>query len=39
VGIIDLHENVLDLNAIAKFEAREKKEKVSFSTADDILKN
>jgi len=34
----DLYENVLDLNTINKFEEREKKKKVSFSKAEDILK-
>ena len=34
----DLYENVLDLNTIKKYEEREKKKKVSFTTAEDILK-
>ncbi|MBC8413491.1 MAG: hypothetical protein ISR96_03860 [Nitrospira sp.] len=36
-SLIDLYENVQDLNEISKFEAKEKKGKVSFSSADDIL--
>ena len=38
-SLVELYENVLDLNTITKFEEKEKKKKVSFSTADDILKN
>jgi len=38
-SLTDLYENVLDLNTITKFEEKEKKKKVSFSTAEDILKN
>jgi len=34
----DLYENVLDLNTIKRYEEREKKKKVSFTTAEDILK-
>lgn len=37
-SLADLHENVLDLNTLTRFEEKEKKKKVSFSTADDILK-
>ncbi len=36
-SLFDMYENVLDLNEINKFEAKEKKGKVSFSTAEDIL--
>lgn len=36
-SLIDLYENVMDLNAIRKFEAKEKKGKVSFLSAEDIL--
>ncbi len=38
-SLVDLYENVLDLNTITRYEEREKKKKVSFSTAADILKN
>ena len=38
-SLVDLYENVLDLNTITRYEERETKKKVSFSTADDILKN
>ena len=38
-SLVELYENVLDLNTITRFEEKEKKKKVSFSTADDILKN
>lgn len=38
-SLVELYENVLDLNTITKFEEKEKKKKVSFSTADYILKN
>ncbi len=38
-SLFDLYENVLDLNEIKKFEAKEKKGKVSFSSAEDILNN
>jgi len=38
-SLIELYENVMDLNEIKKFEAKEKRGKVSFSTAEDILKN
>ena len=37
-SLIELYENVLDLNEINKFEAKEKRGKVSFSSAEDILK-
>ena len=38
-SLIELYENVLDLNEIKKFEAKEKKGKVSFSSAEKILTN
>jgi len=38
-SLIELYENVLDLNTITRFEEKEKKKKVSFSAADDILIN
>lgn len=38
-SLVELYENVLDLNTITEFEEKEKKKKVSFSTANDILKN
>jgi predicted transcriptional regulator len=34
----ELFENVLDLNEIKKFEANERKGKVSFSSEENILK-
>ncbi len=37
-SLIALYENVLDLNQINKFEAKEKRGKVSFSSAEEILK-
>ena len=37
-SLFELYENVLDLNEIKKFEAKEKRGKVSFSSAEDILK-
>lgn len=37
-SLYELYENVLDLNTIKKFEAKEKKGNTSFSTADDIFK-
>lgn len=37
-SLFELYENVVDLNEIKKFEARERKGKVSFFTAEDILK-
>jgi len=36
-SLVELYENVLDLNEIKKFEAKEKRGKVSFSSAEDIL--
>jgi hypothetical protein len=38
-SLIDLYENVMDLNEIKKFDAKELKGKASFFTAADILKN
>ncbi len=38
-SLIELYENVLDLNEIKKFEAKEKRGKVSFSSAEEILMN
>ena len=37
-SLVELYENVLDLNEVKKFEAKEKRGKVSFSSAEDILK-
>jgi hypothetical protein len=37
-SLIELYENVTDLNEIKKFETKEKKGKVSFSSAEEILK-
>ncbi len=37
-SLIELYENVLDLSEIKKFEAKEKRGKVAFSSAEDILK-
>ncbi len=37
-SLIDLYENVMDLDEIKKFEAKEKQGKASFFTAQDILK-
>jgi predicted transcriptional regulator len=37
-SLSELYENVLDLEEIKKFEAKERKGKVSFFTAEDILK-
>ena len=38
-SLTELYENVLDLNFITAYEKKEKKKKVSFSTAADILKS
>jgi hypothetical protein len=38
-SLFELYENVLDLKVIKKFEAKEKKGKVAFSSAEDILNN
>ena len=32
-SLVELYENVLDLNTITKYEEKEKREKVSFTTA------
>ena len=37
-SLIELYENVVDLSEIKKFEAKEKRGKVAFSSAKDILK-
>ncbi len=37
-SLVELYENVLDLNEVKKFEAKEKRGKASFSSAEDILK-
>lgn len=37
-SLVELYENVHDLNVIAKYEEKEKKKKVSFATAEDILR-
>lgn len=37
-SLLELYENILDLDVIEKFEAKERKGKVSFFTAEDILK-
>ena len=37
-SLFELYENVLDLNEIKKFESKEKRGKVVFSSAEDILK-
>jgi len=38
-SLVELYENVLDLDAISRYEEKEKKKKVSFTTAEDILNN
>jgi predicted transcriptional regulator len=37
-SLLELYENVVDLDEIKRFEAKERKGKVSFFTAEDILK-
>jgi hypothetical protein len=37
-SLFELYENILDLNEIKKFETKEKKNKVLFLSAEDILK-
>ncbi len=37
-SLFELYENILDLNDIKKFETKEQKGKVSFFTAEDIMK-
>jgi len=36
-SLFELHENILDMETIEAFEKREKKRKVSFTTAEKIL--
>ena len=36
-SLFDLYENILDIETIESFERKEKKGKVSFTTAEDIL--
>lgn len=36
-SLFELYENMVDLDIVKKFEAKEKKGKVSFFTAEDIL--
>lgn len=36
-SLLELYENVMDLEEIKKFETKERKGKVSFFTAEDIL--
>jgi predicted DNA-binding protein len=38
-SLVELYENVMDLNEIKKFESKEKRGKVSFSSAEEILKS
>jgi len=38
-SLIELYENVMDLNEIKKFEAKEKRGKISFLSAEEILKS
>ena len=35
-SLLELYENVVDLDEIKRFEAKERKGKVSFFTAEDI---
>jgi predicted transcriptional regulator len=37
-SLFELYENVVDLDVIKRFEAKERKGKTSFFTAEDILK-
>lgn len=37
-SLLELYENVVDLNEINNFETKERKGKVSFFTAEDIMK-
>jgi hypothetical protein len=37
-SLLELYENVVDLNEINKFEAKERKGKAAFITAEDIIK-
>ncbi len=36
-SLFELYENMVDLDIVKKFEAKEKKGKISFFTAEDIL--
>ena len=36
-SLVELYENVMDLDEIKKFESREMRGKVTFSSAEDIL--
>ncbi|MFN3479143.1 MAG: DUF6290 family protein [Thermodesulfovibrionales bacterium] len=36
-SLLELYENIMDLEEIKKFETKERKGKVSFFTAEDIL--
>lgn len=38
-SLFELYENTLDMDVIKKFEAKERKGKASFFTAEEILKN
>jgi predicted DNA-binding protein len=38
-SLFELYENVLDLDEIKRFETREKRGKVSFASAEDILRD
>jgi predicted transcriptional regulator len=38
-SLAELYENILDLDCIATYEKKEQKKKVSFTTADDILRS
>ena len=37
-SLFELYENMVDMKTIEKYEEKERKGKVSFSTAEDILK-
>ena len=37
-SLLELYENIVDLNEINNFEAKERKGKVSFFTAEDTMK-
>ncbi len=36
-SLFELYENMVDLDIVKKFDAKEKKGKISFFTAEDIL--
>jgi len=38
-SLFELYENVVDLDEIRKYETKERKGKISFFTAEDILNN